>query len=223
MKRTKIKCLKCYRDISKSNYHRHVESCGRVKVKKIKKIRGVDYDPNHGYITGDRVAWNKGLTKNTSPIVAQYTQTRKKNYKDGKFSLGSPHTQKSKDKISKSRIKFLTENPDKVPYLLNHSSKGMSWPEQQFSDKLKKENIIGWYNEFRNGLYSYDFAWPDIKLDIEIDGGTHEQENVKIKDLKRDTWSKKQGWTVLRFTWKDIRYNLDNCIITTKKKIKELQ
>ena len=33
------------------------------------------------------------------------------------------HTEESKKKISRSRIKYLKENPDKVPYLLNHSSK----------------------------------------------------------------------------------------------------
>lgn len=38
-------------------------------------------------------------------------------------------SEETKKKISKSRKKFLDENPHMVPYLLNHSSK-MSYPEK---------------------------------------------------------------------------------------------
>lgn len=52
-------------------------------------------------------------------------------------------SEETKNKISKSRKKYLIENPDKVPYLLNHSSKGPSYPESYFEkifkDKLKYE------------------------------------------------------------------------------------
>jgi hypothetical protein len=43
------------------------------------------------------------------------------------------HTDETKKKISEIRIKYLRENPDKVPYKLNHYSKGESYPEQYFS------------------------------------------------------------------------------------------
>ncbi|QMP83858.1 MAG: hypothetical protein [Caudoviricetes sp.] len=58
MKRTKIRCEKCERDISASNIAKHTVVC---QGKKIKKIRGVDFDPNWGYKEGIRTAWNKGL------------------------------------------------------------------------------------------------------------------------------------------------------------------
>ena len=52
----------------------------------------------------------------------------------------------------------------------------------------------------------------DLKLDVEIDGATHETEKVKIIDKKRDEWSKEKGWKVIRFSAKEIKNNLNDCI-----------
>ena len=42
------------------------------------------------------------------------------------------HSNETKEKISISRKKYLSEHPDQVPYLLNHYSKGESYPEKYF-------------------------------------------------------------------------------------------
>jgi len=56
--KTKIRCDKCGREITSNNFERHYDACiGPVK----KKVRGVDFDPNHGYKNGTRQAWNKGI------------------------------------------------------------------------------------------------------------------------------------------------------------------
>lgn len=81
--RNKIECNKCFRPISKSNYKRHCAACNGVKIK---KIYGVDYDPNHGYKTGSRSAWNKGLTKDTHPSVKKYSETTAKRYASGELT-----------------------------------------------------------------------------------------------------------------------------------------
>ena len=120
----------------------------------------------------------------------------------------SPET---RDKISKSRIKYLMNNPDKVPYLINHSSK-KSYPEQLFENALISSEITGWEYAFRNGIYEYDFAFPEKKIDVEIDGGTHLSEKVKKIDERRDIFSKSQGWTVLRFTADEVKKDIIKCI-----------
>lgn len=165
------------------------------------------HDSNIGFKNKTRKIWNKGLTKD-DPRVLKYSESSSKKQKGKK---GVPHTEETKEKISKIRIKYLLENPDKVPYLLNHSSKE-SYPEKLFREALIKNNITGWQQEYRNGLYSYDFAFTDLKIDVEIDGGTHKSEKVKKIDLRRDNWSKEQGWRVIRFTAKQIKENIDNCI-----------
>ena len=50
------------------------------------------------------------------------------------------HSDATKAKISAHRKMFLAENPDKVPYLLNHSSKN-SYPEEYFAEVFSNEGV----------------------------------------------------------------------------------
>jgi very-short-patch-repair endonuclease len=121
------------------------------------------------------------------------------------------HSAESRKKISQARIKFLAANPDKVPYRINHSSKE-SYPEKIFRIGLESSGITGWVTNYQHGIYEYDFAFPDLKLDVEIDGGTHLSEKVKLIDARRDQWSQEQGWTVLRFTAREVKLDLVGCL-----------
>lgn len=120
-------------------------------------------------------------------------------------------TDEIKKKISDSRIKYLMENPDKVPYKINHSSK-KSWPEQIFENALISSGIDGWTYAFQNGMYEYDFAFVEKKIDVEIDGGTHKLDKVKRIDERRDHFSKSQGWTVIRFEASRVKADVISCI-----------
>lgn len=126
------------------------------------------------------------------------------------------HSKETKKKISESRIKFLNENPDMVPYKLNHSSK-MSYPEKRFQDAMIREGISGWTYNYQFGRYCFDFAFPDRKLDVEIDGATHQNEKVKLIDEKRDKNSVDKGWKVLRLTAKEVKSDLEGCIEKLKQ------
>ena len=134
-------------------------------------------------------------------------------FKTGKWPKPSEET---KRKISVSRTAYLIANPDKVPYLINHSSK-KSYPEQIFENALIASNITGWKYAYQNSIYEYDFAFVDKKIDVEIDGGTHTSEKVKKIDTRRDLFSKSQGWTVIRFTTKEVKLDVINCINILKK------
>jgi len=137
--------------------------------------------------------------------TGQFVSRNPKEAQSGRESR--PHTELTKQKISAIRRKFIFENPDKVPYKLNHSSK-RSWLEITTENALIDYGLKGFETEYQNGPYSYDFAWSDVKLDLEVDGKTHLQPKVQLIDKRRDEWSKSQGWTVLRFSWLDIRNNL---------------
>ena len=89
--------------------------------------------------------------------------------------------------------------------------------EKLFQTALGSSKIDGWIFEYQNGIYQYDFAFPKIKLDIEIDGGTHLTDKVKKIDERRDIWSKSQGWTVLRFTAKEVKTDIIKCIDKVKE------
>ena len=104
----------------------------------------------------EKYCWNKGLTKETDSRIASYA---KKTSNTLKGRPGRPHTEEEKLKISAARRRYLTEHPNKVPYLINHSSKE-SYPESYFKEVFQKENIDLQYH-YQLGKYELDFA--DVK------------------------------------------------------------
>ena len=125
---------------------------------------------------------------------------------------GKPLSQHHRDKISEAMKSYFQANPDEVPYRKYHQSKGRSYPERLFAEELTKQNITGWVQEFRNSIYTYDFAFPEFKIDVEIDGSTHGLPHVKKIDQKRDEWSRSQGWKVIRFTAVQVNSNVSECV-----------
>ena len=69
-------CDKCDRNITVNNFDRHMDACvGPIK----KKIRGVDFDPNHGFKTGERTAWNKGMKIGPNVAFSEHYAILRKN------------------------------------------------------------------------------------------------------------------------------------------------
>ncbi len=138
-------------------------------------------------------------------------ETRNKSQAAKRSTFKRVVSDETRKKLSESRLNYLRNNPDKVPYLLNHSSK-KSYPEKLFENALISFGINGYVYNFQNGIYQYDFAFPELKIDVEIDGGTHQTEKVKAIDKRRDEWSNSQGWKVLRFTAKEVKEDVVQCI-----------
>lgn len=195
------KCKNCLKEFEKR--HAYIGHC-RLHSDKVKnRIPKVKIEKKHictfctkefsqGYQLGGHIAH---CMKNPNRI---------------KTHKGAPHTEETKRKISQIRRAYLEKNPDKVPYLMNHSSQE-SYPEKLVRIKLEELNL-DFECQYRNGIYSYDFAWPEKKIDIEIDGGTHTQEKVRKIDRRRDQWSSKQGWTIHRFSAIMVKQDLDQVI-----------
>lgn len=246
----KTLCEKCNKEIRNCNFKKHFEVCGNKKNKpdfyikeNWKQINGKYKCPfcekefvlagiaghiwrKHGngikhkcgFSSGNVNVWNKGLTKENDERIKK---SGIKNSLSQKGKTGRKVDDVTKAKISEGRRKWLEQNPDKVPYLINHSSKE-SYPEKLFREALIKDNITGWVQEYQNGIYRYDFAFIDLKIDVEIDGATHTTEKVKKIDKRRDEWSKRNGWKICRFFASDIKNNIDNCINTLKDLITQL-
>jgi len=154
----------------------------------------------------------------SNPKFNEIRQNMTKSSRARNFS----HTNETKKRISETRIKYLIEHPDKVPYKMNHSSK-MSYPEIIFKNALETAHISGWTYNYQHGIYSYDFAFPDLKIDVEIDGNTHTQEKVKKIDERRDKFSTEMGWIVIRFTAKEVKLNIIKCVDVLIRKIKYIE
>lgn len=146
-------------------------------------------------------AWNKGLTKETDERIREQSLKISNSLSGRK---GRPHTELEKLKISESRKKYLSQHPDKVPYLINHSSK-TSYPEQYFMNLFQEEGIQLTYHVQIN-KYELDFADVPRKIDIEIDGDQHFlDKRIAKSDLERDEYFRGLGWTVFRIRWSEYK------------------
>lgn len=145
--------------------------------------------------------WNKGLTSETSESVAKHAKSLKEYYKTHPGTwTGRTHSEETKAKISASRKKYIEEHPDKNPVKLSHSSHE-SYPETYFRKWLKKEKLFE-KQEFQIGLYSLDFAWPDKKIYLEVDGSQHKLEWMQEHDNKRTADLLDLGWKCIgRVDW----------------------
>lgn len=87
--------------------------------------------------------------------------------------------------------------------------------------------INEWQLKFRRqhpiANYVVDFYCHAIKLVIELDGGIHEKEEVKIYDAEREQHLKELGLTVLRFKNEQVFQNKEQVFEAIAKVISDLQ
>jgi very-short-patch-repair endonuclease len=81
-----------------------------------------------------------------------------------------------------------------------------SYPELFFSRVIENEfSDKNYISEFPLHIYSIDFAWPEIKKGIEIDGSQHKRfEDYLERDKRKDLYAKENGWEILRISWDDL-------------------
>lgn len=87
-----------------------------------------------------------------------------------------------------------------------------SYPEQWFMKVLKNEfgfeKDKDYITELSFHRFSLDFAFPNEKICIEIDGEQHERfQEQKNRDIEKDKLLKEEGWKELRKPWKEIFNN----------------
>ncbi len=199
-------CSYCGKECKNSNSLRNHERL--CKENPNRQMTGWEkYSETHKDIK--MVAWNKGLSKETDERIRNYVNTIKQKYESGEIIphwTGKKHTEEEKLKISKSRKKYLEEHPDKVPYKLNHYTK-QSYPEQYFEELFNNDEILKkCKKEYPVGLYRLDFAFPDIKFYIEIDGEQHYVDKRIVEhDKNRTEVLNDLGWKCFRIRWAEYK------------------
>ncbi len=168
--------------------------------------------------------WNKDLTKEIDERLRKASETYKEGIRTGRIipsMLGKKTSDEIKEKISKSRIEFLQNNPGMVPYKLNHYSKGPSYPERYFIECINKNKINLKYH-YNINRYELDFYNIDLKFYLEIDGDQHYLDPVIVRSDKRRTlYLENLGWTGIRVrwkTWKSLSQEDKNLFILNLKK-----
>lgn len=69
-----------------------------------------------------------------------------------------------------------------------------------------------------------DFAWPEKKFCIEIDGEQHERfQEQKERDIEKDRLLKEEDWTELRVSWSRVCKNAQRFIDAVKNNLNSLE
>ncbi len=84
--------------------------------------------------------------------------------------------------------------------------------------KLKK-NQIGY--KFRRqhsiGHFIIDFYCPQVQLAIEIDGETHDDQKVLLKDKEKESYLKKEYIHLKRISAMDVKENVEGVVLKIKE------
>ena len=168
---------------------------------------GQNFNPNSGYQTGQRIAWNKGLTKQTDQRVKKTGESYHNRILNGSIippQLGKPLSDQHKKKVSEGMKKAHKEGRAWNIGMSRWNSE-MSYPQKFFTlviaNQFEDKDYI---HQLPVGKYSLDFAWLQKKKCIQIDGQQHLKPDAVIHDKERDEYLRQQGWKILRISWKDM-------------------
>jgi very-short-patch-repair endonuclease len=87
-------------------------------------------------------------------------------------------------------------------YLENHGLRKGTRPENLAAYILHRAGHT-FEQQHRVGRYHLDFAWPNIKIGLEIDGPHHLRPDVAVKDVFRDSELQDEGWLIFRVRYTD--------------------
>jgi very-short-patch-repair endonuclease len=87
-------------------------------------------------------------------------------------------------------------------YLETHQLRSGTHPENLAAFRLHRGGHK-FEHQYRVGRYRLDFAWPKIKVGLEIDGPHHLRPDVAVKDAFRDCELQNEGWLIFRVHYTD--------------------
>ena len=111
--------------------------------------------------------------------------------------------------------KILPYNPRLVP-LAKKLRKTMTLSEVLLWDVLKQKQMLGFDFDRQRPIDQYivDFYCKDLMLAVEIDGDSHDHEEIFIKDAERQKRLESLGVRFLRFDDLEVKRDMNNVLRT---------
>ena len=197
---SKKACPICNKDIGATAFNRHYKAC-------MNGYKSPSYKAQPKDEHGKTQTWYDAMHKRKGHGTNQFTKAKELGLptpigcwkgKEGPWK-GKQRSEESKKKTSDTMKRKIAEGTFTVPYKRNHSSK-ISFPEKYFMEVFKDLPIK--YN-YQVGLYQLDFAIPEKKVYIEIDGEQHFVDKKIVEhDKERTKKLESLGWKCLqRVRW----------------------
>ncbi|HXL56129.1 MAG TPA: endonuclease domain-containing protein [Chitinophagaceae bacterium] len=91
----------------------------------------------------------------------------------------------------------------------------MTYSEVRLWNRLKNFQMMGYDFDRQKPILNYvvDFYCKDLLLAVEVDGITHDNENVFIKDILRDDELNIYGVSIIRLNAMDVVKNINGCLM----------
>ena len=117
---------------------------------------------------------------------------------------------------------YFNKNSEKYKRL--ELRKNSTTAERILWKNLKARRLLGkkFRRQYSIGTFVIDFYCPELKLAIELDGSSHDTNEVEIYDKKREEVIKTFGIMFLRFRNEEIYINLEKVLDNIKMKIEEI-
>lgn len=157
-------------------------------------------NPNRHYVsyTIGHAAWNKGLTKLLDDRIKHYGETYSRRVAAGEIIVsmtGKRHTEETKQRMSESHKKWWINGDSIFATAREHRT---SYPEEYFAGIF-----VSATRHYHVSRYFLDFAWPNKKLYVEVDGEQHYTDKGMRHDSIRTDILSELGWVcVERIRWK---------------------
>lgn len=95
----------------------------------------------------------------------------------------------------------------------NEHSRSEKWLINVLKNEFNQFENIDYKTEMSFYRYALDFAWPEKRICIEIDGNQHLYDEKQIeRDKEKDKLLKEEGWKELRIKWGYIVKNTQDAI-----------
>jgi len=203
-KNEKYKCPYCKKEYPKMGIATHI---WRKHIENDKKWGGSE----KGYWSGnEKVAWNKGLTKETDERVKQCASTYSKRFKEGKINgwNGKKHSKETKEKISKKLS-------------LNNKGGRCKWYEVERTDGTKFKVQGTWEVRFSKVLNIIDEEWIKIGIGNQKHSFKWIDDNREEHTYSPDFWSPKLNkyFEVKGYWWGEDERKMELVIQQNKVKI----
>ena len=185
----------------------HAKHCKHCNIK---------YTNMSSSVFANHVRWcHENPNRKTSTVLAKICPTCNtsfisKNKYCRKQCVVKTHTLEMREKISKGRIKYLLNNPDK--HVWKRCNKFKSEPCELIKQHLLNRNIsfVPEFSPLDTRNFSIDIAFPDKKIGIEINGNQHYTREGNLTKYYQDRHNliTEAGWNLIELHY-SVAYNLD--------------
>jgi hypothetical protein len=183
----KYQCPYCSKEFSKMGISSHIWR---------NHENGKNFIPNNKKYEGEKIIWNKGLTKKTDERVKQIGETYSNKCREG---LIIPYW-KNKKHNAETKLKMSLNSNDKIIF----SSKREREIVNYFKYKYPGIWTTGFVKKFKSEILNCDMYSEKLKICFEYDGIWHfkdikgQLERKKNKDKLLEEWCIKNEYRLIR-------------------------